>query len=99
MKYLLLQNQNIVPGTRWICRVDPDLLAPSLVAQAREFPTEMASREFSQAVNGVFIPGRNWVLLFAGVLESDRYRVPANYHEEIGEFLQGAAQWLMSEKG
>lgn len=96
MKYILLQNQNIVPGTRWIAAVDPSEEQPSMVAKCREFDTELGAREFAQVHTGQFIPGKNWVLIFSGVLEDTKYKVTGSYKEDIESFLAGAAHWLLN---
>lgn len=93
--YLLIQNQNIVPGTRWIVRQDererPD---PFYTAQIREFDTEIQARTFSLAKDGVLVPGKNWVLVFSGVADSTLFPVSINALEEIPEVLKGMADWL-----
>lgn len=95
MQFALLQNQNIVPGTRWVYRMDegePHL--PFYVAQIREFDSGTQARRFSQAHDGVVVPGKDWVLVFAGVMDAPRCPISINFKEEVASFLHSAATWL-----
>jgi len=97
MPFILLQNQNITPGTRWILRPGPDTIPKiNYIAQIREFDTEMQARQFSQANEGVFVGGKPWVLLFAGVADNTRCPITLNHNELVREFLQEAAGWLQA---
>lgn len=100
MQFALLQNQNIVPGTRWVYRIDTDQIPrPFYVAQIREFDSGTQARRFSQAHNGVVVPDKDLVLVFAGVMNATRCPISINYDIEIPDFLNAAAQWLANQPG
>jgi len=97
--FLLFQNQNIVSGTRWIVQVDvSEEPGPQLVAQIREFETELQAREFSQREEGVLVPGKCWVLKFAGVCDDTYMPFTQGIFDSANFFLQEAAIWL-SQRG
>lgn len=95
MQFLLLQNQNIVPGTRWVLRVNTlDFKQPSFVAMVREFESEILARQFLQRETGVLVPGKPWTLIFSGIAEDTHCPITINFEDEVAGFMESAAQWL-----
>lgn len=95
MQYILLQNQNIVPGQRWILRVNTlDPKQPTYIAQIREFENELQARQFLQQQTGVLVPGKLWAIVFSGAADSTKCRIGGNFQDEVAGFMEGAAQWL-----
>lgn len=95
MQFILLQNQNIVPGTRWVLRVNTlDSQKPTFAAMVREFESVILARQFLQREAGVLVPGKPWALIFSGIAEDTLCPITINFEDEVAGFMEGAAQWL-----
>jgi hypothetical protein len=95
MRFILLQNQNIVPGTRWVLWINTDdPKQPTFAAMVREFETEILARQFLQHESGVLVPGKPWALIFSGIAENTHCPITINFQDEVASFMEDAAQWL-----
>lgn len=95
MSFVLIQNQNITPGTRWILQPGDFSMPPiHYIAQIREFDTDLDARQFSQANAGKLVPGKPWVLIFAGVADKTRCPITTTHFEMVEHFMEEAATWL-----
>lgn len=93
--FLLLQNQSIVPGWRFVLSLAP----PFYTARVYSFETLGEVKEFALRKDGILVAGHNTCLVFEGVADGDRFPVSINYRMEITSFLEGAALWLQGRGG
>jgi hypothetical protein len=96
MSFLIIQNQNITQGKRWITQIDPIGISPSYTARIHEFPREMAAREFAAECDGTLVAGKPIVLTFAGVADATKCPINIDFQEEMDAFMNAAASFLMT---
>jgi hypothetical protein len=92
MPFFLINNPEI-SSQRWVVLIPEDELHAHYVAELCVFPSEIAARIYCERVQGLLIPGKWWVLRFAGVVNSPGLPVSYRYDEEIPSFLEQAAKW------
>jgi hypothetical protein len=92
MPFFLINNPEI-SSCRWVVQVPEETAHPHYLAELSVFSNDQTAREYSADCSGLLVPGRPWVVRFAGVVNSSRLPVSLDYDQAIPSFLEEAAGW------